>query len=156
MNFFWDVTLTHFSLHDRLRPDGFRVIPRGIHACLQILICLLLPMRQIAPFLSSSRPCIIAFHVGEAFAGNAISNKLPFGKYFAFRILAHKLSGNSMRRLPRQESLIKNFKVPESQATMSFAPCEFLPSYSVGFSLIVRFSPPIFPHHTVEFLTKRT
>jgi hypothetical protein len=45
-----------------------------------------------------SKPCIIAFHVGDVWDGKAVSRRSPLGKYLAFISLAHKLSGYSIRR----------------------------------------------------------
>ena len=51
----------------------------------------------MTPLFSRSKPCIIAFHVGDC-EGNAVSRRSPFGKYLAFISFAHKLSGYSMSR----------------------------------------------------------
>ena len=53
-------------------------------------------MRQMIPFFSSSRPNSIAFQLEDAFPVKTVSTSRPFGKYFALRTWAHKLSGFSI------------------------------------------------------------
>ena len=91
---------TQRSLHLPGRVDTFSEISQGIHGSLQILIWLPSPTLQMIPCLSSSRPCVMACHVGDVLDENAVSTMLPLGKYFALSSRAHKLSGTESGAKP--------------------------------------------------------
>lgn len=87
----------------RLRPlgvTGCLVTPSGTHGSLQILICWPLPTRQITPSFNTFIPCIMLLHVYEHPSFALAFNGEQFGKYFDFRILAHREVGFWMRRHP--------------------------------------------------------
>lgn len=70
----------------------------GIHRSRQILTFVPSPIRQIRPFFSNWRPYSRLFQVTDESPRKTASINSLLGKYLAFNNLAHKLSGNWIRR----------------------------------------------------------
>lgn len=86
---------THFRRH---LPQGVirpLVGSRAIHRSRHIRTFWPFPILHTTPFFRTSKPWTMACHVGDGLLVKTVSNKPPFGKYFALNNLAHKLLGNS-------------------------------------------------------------